>query len=167
MTPVETKIFQSKTQEGLDKGDSRLLAVMSSRWEGGTFNCHKASRMGPRGRVMLLIFRQWRGFSSMTGGNMEPVNQCHQPIPDQELATGMPMYLAQSYSTSTKFMFVHSFQYLILFFKKSYLFIYSLKTERSRDIGRGRSRLPAGSPMQDSIPEPWAHALSQRKMPNH
>ena len=27
-------------------------------------------------------------------------------------------------------------------------------TERGRDIGRGRSRLPAGSPMQDSVPGP-------------
>ena len=32
--------------------------------------------------------------------------------------------------------------------------------ERGRDAGRGRSRLHAGSPVQDSIPGPWDHALS-------
>ena len=36
-------------------------------------------------------------------------------------------------------------------------------TERGRDTGRGRSRLPAGSPMQDSIPGPQDHDLSQRR----
>ena len=40
-------------------------------------------------------------------------------------------------------------------------------TERSRDIGRGRSRLPAGSLMRDSIPGPRDHNLSQRQMRNH
>ena len=35
-------------------------------------------------------------------------------------------------------------------------------TERGRDIGRGRSRLPMGSLMQNSIPGPWDHTLSQR-----
>ena len=35
-------------------------------------------------------------------------------------------------------------------------------TKRGRDIGRGRSRLPVGSLMQDSIPGPWDHDLSQR-----
>ena len=38
--------------------------------------------------------------------------------------------------------------------------------ERGRDTGRGRSRFPAGSPMQDSIPGPWDHNLSQRQMLN-
>ena len=33
-------------------------------------------------------------------------------------------------------------------------------TERGRDIGRGRSRLLTVSPMWDSIPGPWDHALS-------
>ena len=41
------------------------------------------------------------------------------------------------------------------------IFIYSLETQRSRDTGRGRSRLPAGSPMEDpGVPglriTPWA-----------
>ena len=39
--------------------------------------------------------------------------------------------------------------------------------ERGRDIGRERSRLPVGSLMWDSIPEPWDHNLSQRHMLNH
>ena len=32
--------------------------------------------------------------------------------------------------------------------------------ERGRDTGRGRSRLPAGRPIWDSVPGPWGHALS-------
>ena len=32
--------------------------------------------------------------------------------------------------------------------------------DRGRDTGRGRSRLHAGSPMQDSILGPWDHTLS-------
>ena len=39
--------------------------------------------------------------------------------------------------------------------------------ERSRDIGRGKSRLHAGSPMWDSIPGPGDQTLSQRQMLNH
>ena len=39
--------------------------------------------------------------------------------------------------------------------------------ERGRDMGRGKSRLPAGSPMRDSIPGPRDHDLSQRQMLNH
>ena len=34
-------------------------------------------------------------------------------------------------------------------------------TERETDTGRGRSRLPVGSPMQDWIPGPQDHDLSQ------
>ena len=39
--------------------------------------------------------------------------------------------------------------------------------EKGRDIDRGRSMLPAGSLMRDSIPGPWDHDLSQRQMLNH
>ena len=35
-----------------------------------------------------------------------------------------------------------------------FLFIYKRHTERGRDIGRGKRRLPAKSPMWDSIPGP-------------
>ena len=38
--------------------------------------------------------------------------------------------------------------------------------EGGRDIGRRKSRLLIGSPMQDSIPEPQDHTLSQRQMLN-
>ena len=44
--------------------------------------------------------------------------------------------------------------FLFFFFKRSYLFIHDRCRERGRDTGRGRSRLPAGSPMRDSIPGP-------------
>ena len=38
--------------------------------------------------------------------------------------------------------------------------------ERGRDMGRGRSRLSAGSPRWGSILGPWDHDLSQRQMLN-
>ena len=38
---------------------------------------------------------------------------------------------------------------------------------RGRDIGRGRSRLLAGSLMQNSIPRPQDHDLNQRQMLQH
>ena len=54
------------------------------------------------------------------------------------------------------------------FFILKILFIYSWETERERgrDIGRGRSRLHAGSPMLDSVPRPQDHTLSQSQMLN-
>ena len=64
---------------------------------------------------------------------------------------------------------------VILLFLLKVLFIYSWETDRQtdrqtdrigRDTGRGRSRLHAGSPMWDLIPEPQDHALSQRQALN-
>ena len=43
--------------------------------------------------------------------------------------------------------------------------IYSWETQRGRDTGRGRSKLPVGSPMQDSIP--WDQYRSGRQKLNH
>ena len=40
------------------------------------------------------------------------------------------------------------------------LFIPERPMERGRDTGRGRSRIPAGSPMWDSNPGPRGHTLS-------
>lgn len=56
-----------------------------------------------------------------------------------------------------------------LYFLKKILFIHSWEThtERGRDIVRGRSRLPAGSPTWDLIPGSWDHALSRRQMLNY
>ena len=48
-----------------------------------------------------------------------------------------------------------------------YLLIHERHTERGRDVGRGRRRLPARSLMQDLIPGPQNHDLSQRQMLNH
>ena len=57
---------------------------------------------------------------------------------------------------------------LFLFlFLRFYSFIHQRCRERGRDIGRGRSRLPAETPKQNSIPGPWDHALSQRQTLNH
>ena len=56
---------------------------------------------------------------------------------------------------------------LLFFFLRFYLFIHERHRERGRDIGRGRSRLPVGSPMWDSIPGPQDQDLSQRQTLNH
>ena len=47
-------------------------------------------------------------------------------------------------------------------FKRFYLFIHERHRERGRDIGRSRSRLHAGSLMQDLIPRPWDQDLNQK-----
>ena len=58
------------------------------------------------------------------------------------------------------FLIFSPFNLFFLFFLIFYLFIYERHTERGRDTGRGRSRLPAGSLMWDSILDPgirpWA-----------
>ena len=41
--------------------------------------------------------------------------------------------------------------------------VFMYDPERGRDTGRGRSRLPAGSPMRDSIPCPQDQALGRRQ----
>ena len=56
---------------------------------------------------------------------------------------------------SDLFFIVFLFFFLRFFFLRFYLFIH----ERGRDIGRGRSRLPVGSLLQDSIPGPQDHNL--------
>ena len=55
---------------------------------------------------------------------------------------------------------------LLFFFSLKILFIYSWEIQRGRDMGRGRSRLHAGSPVQDSIPELQDHTLGRRQTPN-
>ena len=62
---------------------------------------------------------------------------------------------------SSMFSCLHS-----LLFLRLYLFIHERRTERGRDIGRGRSRCPAGSPMWDSISGPWDHILARRQALN-
>ena len=59
----------------------------------------------------------------------------------------------------------HMCDSLLINFK--YLFIYSWDTERDRDTGRERSRLPAGNPVLDLIPGPRDHTLSHRQALNH
>ena len=56
----------------------------------------------------------------------------------------------------------HSFLHIL----KNILFIHERHTERGSDTGRGRSRLHAGSPMQDSIPGPRGDVLSWRQTLN-
>ena len=53
------------------------------------------------------------------------------------------------------------------FFQRFYLFIHERHTERGRDTGRGRSRLPAENLMQGCIPGLRDHSLSQRQTLNH
>ena len=57
-------------------------------------------------------------------------------------------------------LFIHLFKDFI------YLFMRDTRERESRDTGRERSRLLAGSPMWDWIPGPRDHALSQRQMLN-
>ena len=54
---------------------------------------------------------------------------------------------------------------LFFFFLRFYLFM--RERERGRDTGRGKSKLPAGSPMRDSIPEPPGHDPNQRQVLDH
>ena len=65
--------------------------------------------------------------------------------------------------TDTQFAIQHS--KLLYFFL--ILFIHERHTERSRDTGRRRKRVPVGSPMWNWIPGPWDHDLSQMQMVNH
>ena len=60
--------------------------------------------------------------------------------------------------------FLHLCFFFLFFFLTFYLFIHDRHRERVRDTGRERSRLPVGSPMGDSVPGPWDHALSLRQM---
>ena len=60
------------------------------------------------------------------------------------------------------------------FFFKDFIYLFMRDTEREkgRDIGRGRSRHPTGSPMWDSIPDhgimPWAKGRhSTTEPPRH
>ena len=55
------------------------------------------------------------------------------------------------------------FPNVIIFFLRFCLFMRDTERERGRDIGRGRSRLHAGSPTWDLIPGPQDQALSQRR----
>ena len=48
------------------------------------------------------------------------------------------------------------------FFRFYFLFMRDRERERGRDTGRGRSRLHAGSPVWDSIPDLQGHPLGQR-----
>ena len=57
--------------------------------------------------------------------------------------------------------------FIFIYFFKKILFTHKRHRKRGRDIGRGRSRLPVGSLMQDSIPGPQDHDLSQKQTLNH
>ena len=57
--------------------------------------------------------------------------------------------------------------YLILFLNILFIHERQRERERGRDIGRGRSRLHAGSLMWDSIPGLQDHALGKRQALNH
>ena len=51
---------------------------------------------------------------------------------------------------------------VLSFLFKIFFIIHEKHRERGRDTGRGRSRLPVGNLMWDSILGPWDYALSQR-----
>ena len=62
--------------------------------------------------------------------------------------------------------YVSLFLRFYLLKKKDLMYSFMRDRERGRDTGRGRSRLPVGSPMQDLVPELWDQALSQRQTLN-
>ena len=56
------------------------------------------------------------------------------------------------------------------FFKKDFLYVFTRHTRthtEGGDLCRGRSRLPEGILMEDSIPGPQDHSLNQRQTLNH
>ena len=56
---------------------------------------------------------------------------------------------------------------ILFFFFSLRFYLFMRDTERGRDTGRGRNRLPEGSLMQDLIPGLQDYALSRRQMLNH
>ena len=48
------------------------------------------------------------------------------------------------------------------FFKILFIYLWETHTHRGRDIGRGRSRLLAGSPMWDLVPGPSGSLLESK-----
>ena len=57
--------------------------------------------------------------------------------------------------------------HLFLSFFKGFIHLFMRDTQKGRDTGRVRSKLPAKSLMWDSIPGPQDYDLSQRQMLNH
>ena len=64
----------------------------------------------------------------------------------------MPLRYIYTYIYTYIYVYIYILIYLFYFFMRD--------TETGRDIGGGRSRLPEGTPMWDSIPEPRDHDLS-------
>ena len=60
---------------------------------------------------------------------------------------------------------LYTFYLAFIFLKKDFIYLFMRDRERQRQ-GRGKSKLPVGSLMWDSIPEPQDHALSQRQTLN-
>ena len=52
-------------------------------------------------------------------------------------------------------------------FKKDFIYLFLRDTQRARDSGRGRGRLPVGTLMWNLIPGHWSLDLSQRQMLSH
>ena len=124
--------------------------------------------LAKKGRMITIRISPYRTFNELVG-----LGSDHQSLlPSQKEVQSNMMYVAMEevmyIQTSIQdqgiyIQKLHS-KYHSLFLKRFYLFIHERHTERGRDTGRGRSRLHAGSPMQDSIPGPRDHALSQRQM---
>ena len=57
--------------------------------------------------------------------------------------------------------------FLHTFFLKDFIYLFMRDTEKGRDIGRGRIRLHAGSPVWESVMGLQDQTLRQRQMLNH
>ena len=100
----------------------------------------------------------WReGAQGLLGGRSEHLPICARGNGSQELP-GEQLVGAVSEEGGKGSVF------WLLFLK--ILFIHESHRETGRDTGSGRGRLHPGSPMQDSIPGPRGHDLSQRQMLN-
>ena len=92
----------------------------------------------------------------------------HVDVYDSHWSIIFPLHWFRSYSVniSTE----HLRERAVMNFKCIYffmtLFTHKRHTERGRDIDRGRSMLPVGTPNVVLDPRTWDHTLSQRQMHN-
>ena len=111
------EIFKNKTWNGLNKGDPgcRLWYPKGRRW--ATPMALRSIWQEAPGRVMKLLHNYW----SWDNGKVSLPRQveigtqlANDLISGQRLGTGIPKFLVQSYTTGTRCMLAHSFQYSIL-----------------------------------------------------
>ena len=105
------------------------------------------------GRFILNILRICKQLSKLIGAlTIPPISICK-------------FQCIHIFANNLSGIFIFLFYFILFYFILFYLFMRN--TEKGRDIGRERSRLPTGSLMWDIIPRPWDHDLNQRQTFNH